>query len=141
MSRLSQCCIILRVFFLPQKRWLLFVVYLIGSMSSKFTIIRKLYCSYGLREIFFFVAGICLTTDIDTFLYHMNNARFMRELDFARADFYERTGLFRCIRAKNGGIALGATTIRYRRFVRLFSRYIITSKVSVSIFCFLFSSK
>ncbi|KAF2884092.1 hypothetical protein ILUMI_22060 [Ignelater luminosus] len=72
---------------------------------------------------------ICLTTDIDTFLYHMNNARFMRELDFARADFYERTGLYRCIRSKNGGIAVGATTIRYRRFVRLFSRYIITSKV------------
>ncbi|XP_025830851.1 protein THEM6-like isoform X2 [Agrilus planipennis] len=75
------------------------------------------------------VKGICLTSDIDTFLYHMNNARFMRELDFARADFYERTGLFRTIKAKGGSIAICATTIRYRRFLKLFSRYFITSKL------------
>ncbi|KAB0798967.1 hypothetical protein PPYR_06847 [Photinus pyralis] len=75
------------------------------------------------------VQGICLTTDVDTFLYHMNNARFIRELDFARADFYERTGLFQCIRNKKGAFALGATTMRYRRFLRLFQRYIIKTKV------------
>ncbi|XP_031341366.1 protein THEM6-like isoform X1 [Photinus pyralis] len=74
-------------------------------------------------------ASICLTTDVDTFLYHMNNARFIRELDFARADFYERTGLFQCIRNKKGAFALGATTMRYRRFLRLFQRYIIKTKV------------
>ncbi|KAF5302228.1 hypothetical protein FQA39_LY10267 [Lamprigera yunnana] len=73
--------------------------------------------------------GICLTTDVDTFFYHMNNARFVRELDFARVDFYERTGLYQCIKRKNGAFALGTTTIRYRRFLRLFHRYILTSKV------------
>ncbi|KAK5643136.1 hypothetical protein RI129_006981 [Pyrocoelia pectoralis] len=72
---------------------------------------------------------ICLTTDLDTFLHHMNNARFIRELDFARADFYERTGLFQCIRNKKGAFALGATTMRYRRFLRLFQRYIIKTKI------------
>lgn len=60
----------------------------------------------------------------------MNNARFIRELDFARVDFYERTGLYKRIRSKGGSIAMGATTIRYRRFVRLFNRYTITSRVS-----------
>lgn len=75
------------------------------------------------------VQGICLTTDVDTFLHHMNNARFIRELDFARADFYERTGLFQCIRNKKGAFALGATTMRYRRFLRLFQRYIIKTKI------------
>ncbi|XP_017775872.1 PREDICTED: protein THEM6-like [Nicrophorus vespilloides] len=75
------------------------------------------------------VNGICLTTDIDTLLYHMNNARFIRELDFARVDFYERTGLYRCIRAKGGSIAMGATSIRYRRFIRLFHRYSISTKI------------
>lgn len=75
------------------------------------------------------VKGICITTDIDTLLYHMNNARFMRELDFARIDFYERTGLYKTIRKKGGSLAVGATTVRYRRFVKLFHRYIITSKI------------
>lgn len=61
----------------------------------------------------------------------MNNARFLRELDFARLDFYERTGLYNCIRKKGGTIAMGASTIRYRRFIRLFNAYLIKSKVSL----------
>lgn len=75
------------------------------------------------------VAGVCLSTDVDTLLYHMNNARYLRELDFARVDFYERTRLYRTIRAKGGAVVQGACTIRYRRFVRPFSRYTITSQV------------
>lgn len=82
--------------------------------------------------IFTNVAGVCLSTDVDTLLYHMNNARYLRELDFARVDFYERTRLYRTIRAKGGAVVQGACTIRYRRFVRPFSRYTITSKVRVS---------
>lgn len=77
-----------------------------------------------------FLPGVCLSTDVDTLLYHMNNARYFRELDFARVDFYERTKLYRTIRAKGGAIVQGASTIRYRRFVRPFSVYKITSKVS-----------
>jgi hypothetical protein len=73
---------------------------------------------------------VCLSTDVDTLLYHMNNARYLRELDFARVDFYERTDLYRTIRAKGGAVVQGACTIRYRRFVRPFSIYNITSKVT-----------
>jgi len=40
----------------------------------------------------FFIYGICSTTDIDIFI-HMNNGKYFRELDFARFDFYFRTGL------------------------------------------------
>ncbi|XP_054268158.1 protein THEM6-like isoform X2 [Macrosteles quadrilineatus] len=75
------------------------------------------------------VTGVCLSTDVDTLLYHMNNARYLRELDFARVDFYERTDLYRTIRAKGGAVVQGACTIRYRRFVRPFSVYTITSKI------------
>ncbi|XP_046674955.1 protein THEM6 [Homalodisca vitripennis] len=75
------------------------------------------------------VAGVCLSTDVDTLLYHMNNARYLRELDFARVDFYERTGLYRTIRGKKGAVVQGACTIRYRRFVRPFTCYKITSKI------------
>jgi len=75
------------------------------------------------------VTGVCLSTDVDTLLYHMNNARYLRELDFARVDFYERTDLYRTIRAKKGAVVQGACTIRYRRFVRPFTCYKITSKI------------
>ncbi|XP_044254068.1 protein THEM6-like [Tribolium madens] len=75
------------------------------------------------------INGICLTNDIDSMLTHMNNARFLRELDFAKIDFYERTGLYKCIKKHGGGLVLGASTIRYRRFIKLFQRYQITTKV------------
>ncbi|XP_035907587.1 protein THEM6 [Anopheles stephensi] len=75
------------------------------------------------------VAGLCLTNDIDTLLYHMNNARYLREIDFARVDFYERTSLYRTIRSKGGSVVQGATTIRYRRFIRPFTRFTISSRI------------
>ena len=78
---------------------------------------------------FVLISGVCITTDVDTLLYHMNNARYLRELDFARVDFYERTGLYKKIRQKGGAVVQGACTIRYRRFVRPFSVFKITSKV------------
>lgn len=59
----------------------------------------------------------------------MNNARFIRELDFARADLYQRTGLYPAVKKKGGTVAMGACTIRYRRFLKLFSVFIIKSKV------------
>lgn len=68
--------------------------------------------------------------DIDTLLYHMNNARYLRELDFARADFYERTGLYNNIKAAGGAVVQAAATIRYRRFLKPFTKFTITSKVS-----------
>lgn len=60
----------------------------------------------------------------------MNNARYFRELDFARVDFYERTNLYRTILAKGGSVFQGAATIRYRRFIRPFHRFNVVSRVS-----------
>lgn len=60
----------------------------------------------------------------------MNNARFIRELDFAKTDFYQKTGLFKTLKKNGGSILVGATTIRYRRLLKIFSTYRITSKVS-----------
>ncbi|XP_043286295.1 protein THEM6 [Venturia canescens] len=75
------------------------------------------------------VYGICTTTDVDTLLYHMNNARYLRELDFARADFYERTNLYREICSQGTGVVQGAATIRYRRFLKPLSIFKIISKI------------
>lgn len=77
------------------------------------------------------ILGICLTTDLDTLLYHMNNARYLRELDFARVDFYERTQLYKTIISKGGSVVQGAATIRYRRFIRPFTMFRITSRVTI----------
>lgn len=94
------------------------------------TIVKE-FDSLGTCGIYISIPGTCLTNDIDTLLYHMNNSRYFRELDFARADFFERTGLYRKVLSKGGEILQGAATIRYRRYIRIFSRYKITTKVSV----------
>lgn len=78
--------------------------------------------------VFFFI-GICLTRDVDTMLNHMNNARYFRELDLARIDFYLRTGLYDVVRKNHGQIVLGAANVRYRKFIRVFARFKITTKV------------
>lgn len=72
---------------------------------------------------------MCFPTDVDTLLYHMNNARYLRELDFVRADFYERTELYREICSQGSGVVQGATTIRYRRYIKPFRFFKVTSKV------------
>lgn len=74
-------------------------------------------------------SSICLTTDVDILLFHMNNARYLRELDFARTDFYNRTNLWQTIREHGGQVFQGATMIRYRRFIKLFSLYQISTKI------------
>ncbi|XP_058804408.1 protein THEM6 [Phymastichus coffea] len=75
------------------------------------------------------IYALCTTTDIDWLLNHMNNARYLRELDFARADFYERTNLYREICSHGSGVVQGAATIRYRRFLRPLTIFKITSKI------------
>lgn len=61
----------------------------------------------------------------------MNNARYMRELDFARFHFYRLTGLYEKIRKEGGGAVQGATSMRYRRAIPIFSTYRIETKVCV----------
>lgn len=67
---------------------------------------------------------------MDLLLLHMNNARYVRELDFARFDFFKRTGLLNKIKSKGGGVVQGGNSIRYRKFIRPFTIYQIKSKVS-----------
>ena len=43
------------------------------------------------------VYSICSTTDLD-FNWHMNNARYFRELDFGRIDYWLRSGLYHTLR-------------------------------------------
>ena len=49
------------------------------------------------------IKSICWTTDIDYFL-HMNNAKYLKELDFARFDYYFRTGLWELFKTYPGTV-------------------------------------
>lgn len=66
----------------------------------------------------------------------MNNARYVRELDFARFHFYDRTGIYANITAAKGHALQGASSIRYRRTIPIFSAYKVETKVRLD--CVLF---
>ena len=77
-----------------------------------------------------FILGFCSINDIDMFLNHMNNARYQRELDFARVDFLIRTQIYQTIKKLKGkAIFVGAVSVRYRVPIKLFSGFKITSKI------------
>ncbi|XP_026462589.1 protein THEM6-like [Ctenocephalides felis] len=69
------------------------------------------------------IYGLCTTHDVDIFLRHMNNARYLRELDFARFHYYDRSGIYAAIRQRGGGALQGASSVRYRRTIPIFTMY------------------
>lgn len=72
---------------------------------------------------------MCTSQDVDIFIRHMNNARYLRELDFARFHFYALTGLYEEVKKKNGGAVQGASSVRYRRTIPIFHPYKIETKL------------
>ena len=59
----------------------------------------------------------------------MNNARYVRELDFARSSYYDRSGIFAEIRRRKATVVQGATSIRYRRPIGIFMVFKIITQV------------
>lgn len=66
---------------------------------------------------------------MDVFIRHMNNARYLRELDFARFHFYALTGIFEGIRKHKGDAVQGASNVRYRKAIPIFSAYKVETKL------------
>ncbi|KAL7305019.1 protein THEM6-like [Trichogramma pretiosum] len=75
------------------------------------------------------IYGICLSMDVDIFLKHMNNARYLRELDFARFHYYDRSGIYGEIAKRGGGAVQGASSTRYRRAIPIFTPYKVTTQL------------
>ncbi|XP_071452785.1 protein THEM6 [Hetaerina americana] len=75
------------------------------------------------------IYGICTTNDVDIFIRHMNNARYVRELDFARFDFYDRSNLYNEVVKRKGNAMQGASNIRYRRTIPIFNVYKVQTKL------------
>jgi acyl-CoA thioesterase FadM len=74
-------------------------------------------------------SGICTTQDVDIFIRHMNNARYLRELDFARFHYYGLTGIYAKIKKHGGGAVQGASSVRYRRTIPIFNFYKIETEL------------
>ncbi|XP_056378856.1 protein THEM6 [Hyla sarda] len=73
-------------------------------------------------------SGVVLPHDLD-FLLHMNNSRYLREADFARLSYFTRSGLFGAIHSIGSGMVMAASTIRYRRSLRLLETFEIRTRL------------
>ncbi|XP_029410872.1 protein THEM6 isoform X2 [Nannospalax galili] len=67
-------------------------------------------------------AGRVLPSDLDLLL-HMNNARYLREADVARAAHLTRCGVLGALRELGAHAVLAASCARYRRELRLFEAF------------------
>ena len=84
--------------------------------------ISKILPRIGLREKCV-TYNMCWTTDID-FFCHMNNARYFREMDLGRLEWFFQTGCLDYIRRQTGMIVVQhGATIRYRRSIKLFTPF------------------
>lgn len=67
-------------------------------------------------------------TDTDWF-GHMNNGRFLTNLDLGRTDFSVRSGLLDVMQATGWRPVVGGITVRFRRSLQTFRRYHLTTRL------------
>ena len=72
--------------------------------------------------------GIVLPSDID-FMMHMNNSKYLREMDFGRIGLSMERGIHSAVRKLGALCVLGAASIRYRRSLHVFQRFSLTTRV------------
>ncbi|CAO2602050.1 Protein THEM6 [Lemmus lemmus] len=73
-------------------------------------------------------AGRVLPSDLDLLL-HMNNARYLREADVARAAHLTRSGVLGALRDLGAHSVLAASCARYRRSLRLFEPFEVRTRL------------
>ena len=74
------------------------------------------------------IFSICWTNDLDIFA-HMNNAKYYKEMDFGRFDFYFRSGLEEYITARSWPIVQHACSMRYRRPINFLVPFKLVTKL------------
>ena len=67
-------------------------------------------------------------SDIDAF-GHMNNGRYQQVMDVARMRWLMRTGTVGVIRRQRWAVALGGNLTRFRRPLKLFARYRVSTRL------------
>ena len=66
--------------------------------------------------------------DIDVF-GHMNNGRYLQIMDVARAEWMARAGVLGAMWRNRWSAMLGGTTVRFRRSLSPFQRYIVRTRL------------
>lgn len=72
--------------------------------------------------------GIVLPIDLDLHL-HMNNARYARECDFGRMEWWFVSGLVKSSRKLKTGLVVAAISMRYRRSLTVFQRFNVQTRL------------
>jgi acyl-CoA thioesterase FadM len=60
---------------------------------------------------------------------HMNNSRYLRELNFSRRHFFVTTGIWHILKEIGANFFIRSQTIRYRKEMVVWSRYTIRTKL------------
>ncbi len=76
----------------------------------------------------FLTHGIVLPSDLDH-MFHMNNSRYLREMDFGRIGLVLDSGMVDAVRANGGFMVLNAASVRYRRSLHVFERFTVSTRV------------
>lgn len=74
------------------------------------------------------IPGIVLPSDLDLQL-HMNNSKYLREMDFGRILFYMSKNFHECVYSQGGTVVVGASMIRYRRSLKLWERFSLKTRI------------
>ncbi|KAI5632106.1 thioesterase-like superfamily domain-containing protein [Phthorimaea operculella] len=113
---------------------ILIVLYIVYDVNywirTYFTVISgRFQRQYSLDETTT-IYGLCTFQDCDVFFRHIREARIVRELDFARYHFYDRTGIYpRNLKLKIKSLQ-GCTLTLTMDPVPLFAPYKITTKLA-----------
>jgi len=70
----------------------------------------------------------CLPTDLDVNM-HMTNSRYHSFTDLVRIDLVIRSGAWKRLRAEGLYPVLGSATMRFRRSIRPFQKFVVTARV------------
>lgn len=73
------------------------------------------------------VDGIVLPFDLD-FMFHMNNSKYLREMDFGRVSHFMHSNLYSGVLRTGGSLVVAATMIRYRRSLNLWQRFTLQTR-------------
>lgn len=66
--------------------------------------------------------------DIDVF-FELNNGKYLTLMDMGRFTIGIRIGLFKCLKANDWGLMVGAVSSRYRRRLKTFEAFTLHSKL------------
>ena len=72
--------------------------------------------------------GVVFPSDVDNHM-HMNNSKYLREMDFGRLNVYLESGLLEAARKFGAVTLVAAISIRYRKSLQLWERFTLKTRI------------